>query len=294
MIQIAFVAASGPALLDCHILASRFDPESRAEGALEFMIVQSRDGTFSARRLGNYNDLWRSPSGTLYTVLEDHISWCPDAASGKNDWHVEPTRGLVREVSGVGEDLVFAYGFGESVPVYRLDGGRWVTDPAPGWLLAIHGTDPSLVYGVGREGLISRWDGAKWSPIPTNTTGVFKDVFVASPDQMYAIHEGGLWEGSVSGWAPRLSTRDNDLLSVSVWRDRVWVASRSRGLCTLDGAGLTVVKDNQMPGGMDARGALLMTQHDKVAGTSDGTNFQAWKLEGLADLWAQQRAPHWL
>ena len=115
-----------------------------------------------------------------------------------------------------------------------------------------------------------------------------RDVYVASEGEMYAVHETGFWAGNVDGCSLRVPARRGRILSVCKWKDRVWVGTREQGLCRLEGDELVSVKDNQAPERMDSRGSLLLLQGDKVAGTEDGERYQAWKADGLANLWSKQ------
>lgn len=111
---------------------------------------------------------------------------------------------------------------------------------------------------------------------------------------MYAVHEHGLWEGSVHGWSERLSRPKGDLRSVCVWNGEVWISSASEGLCHLQGDALVSVKDNQRPRRMESRGELLLVHDDKVTTSADGARYGAWKLDKLEALFASCRRPHWV
>lgn len=274
------------------MLAKRFERGARyGDGKWESLLVQSLDGTLSGRRRGGYMDLWRAPNGTVHAVLDDEISWCPNAATGANDWQSQPSQGVVWHVDGVADDLVFAYG--PSEVAHRWDGSGWVCEPSPPHLKHIHGSSPDLVFGVGVDGLIARWDESGWTAIDSGVGGVFRHVFVVSADEMYAVHEDGLWEGSVDGWKQRFGAAKGDLLAVCAWRDRIWVTSQTLGLCSLDGTQLSTVKDNQMSHAMDPRGDLLLVQPDKVGCTADGATFKALKQASFDGLWEQEPPPHW-
>jgi hypothetical protein len=45
---------------------------------------------------------------------------------------------------------------------------------------------------------------------------------------------------------------------------------------------------------MDARGHLLLVQHDKVVHTTTGEKYTALRLDKFESLWQQGPAPHWL
>jgi hypothetical protein len=95
--KIGYLAASGPSLMDCHIVASRYDEDTDVEGSL-FGV-----------RVGNYRDVWRAPSGVVDAAAYDHIAWSETPSRGKGDWTREPIGGLVRRIRGIGEDLVFGF-----------------------------------------------------------------------------------------------------------------------------------------------------------------------------------------
>jgi len=88
------------------------------------------------------------------------------------------------------------------------------------------------------------------------------------------------------GRAPHKSLR-----SGCSWRGEGWVGTIDKGLCQLRGDELVSIEENQTPDRLDPRGDLLMVQGEKVAATSDGLKFRAWKLDRLSELWSQQPAP---
>ena len=223
------------------------------------------------------------------------MHWSDTPTQGGGGWERHRTGGIVRRVGGLDDTLVFAHGGGHDSPMFRFDGSDWVPLASPGVVLAIHGTSPDLLYCVGARGLIARWDGVTWAAIPASAMGSFRDICVVSADEMYAVHEGGLWQGSVNGWAPRLTADHGTLLSVAKWNDEVWVGTTDRGLCQLRGEQLVSVKGNLFPTRLDARGpALITAQSNMVAATEDGSAYRGWTLSRAAEVWAQQPEPYWL
>lgn len=291
-IQMGYLAASGQAQDDCHVLMSRYD-ESLGREAFESMVCQSTSTGLFAVQGGAFGHLWRAPNGTVYAAGRSGLWWSETPSQGAGGWERWESAGYVSRVFGVGEELVFGTGASAETRVLSGgSGGSWQTATAPGPLSRIHGPHAGLVYGVGHD-VMARWDGAAWHEVPTGARGTFLDICVVSDDEMYAVHEGGLWEGSVHGWSERIRRR-GDFLSVAKWRDQVWVGTESEGLCHLEGDQLVSVKDNQSPRMMDARDKLLLCQSEKVAGTADGVKYRAFKERHIAGLWDKQGPPHWL
>jgi len=54
----------------------------------------------------------------------------------------------------------------------------------------MRGLAPDFVYAVGNDGLIARWDGKKWTNVPSPTRSVLSAVCVVSPEEMYAVGAG--------------------------------------------------------------------------------------------------------
>ncbi len=186
--------ASGTSLGACHFLALRFDerygfkPDSG-----ESWILQGAGGTTHLLRggLGWYTGLWRSAAGKVYVASsagEVHVN--PEPEPRAAPWRVDRLSGTLAGIWGLSDELVFAWGLrAQDTVMYRFDGKTWHTMESPGEVVGMGGLSPELVHAVGVGGLISRWDGKRWTKLPSPARGTLSDVFVASEEEMYAAAE---------------------------------------------------------------------------------------------------------
>jgi hypothetical protein len=270
--------ASGLSFEAYHFLLYRFDSRYGFKPDMgESWIVQNMGGTAHPLRgqLGWYTGLWRSTTGKVYVSYAiGQVLVNPDPEPRAASWREDAVPGVLAGIWGLDDDCVFTWGVkGGANVLYRFDGRKWNELPAPGEILAMHGAARNLVYAVGRDGLVARWDGNHWTKVVTPGRGVLTDVHVVSEDEMYAVGSGGqLLQGSIHGWDEVLNG-GGPLFGVAKWKKEVWVAAEERGVMKLAGSELVSMKANIKATSLDARGDLLVSSRDAVAGTADGT---AW------------------
>jgi hypothetical protein len=233
-----------------------------------------------------FTAIWRSPAGVAWVADaegEVHVNASLDAADSNRTWTVHAFDFPVMGVWGIDDTCVFAWGSTPrtGVHVQRWDGKRWLELPAPDIdVLAMHGTAPDLVYAVGARGGISHWTGRSWRRVASPVSENLVSIFVASGDEQYATgHRGSLLEGSASGWGKVAGgpIADWPLHAVAKWKGELWVAGGPAGLLRRVGATsrLEAVKPNLRATALDARGELVVTCDDMIAGTADGQGFWA-------------------
>jgi len=207
-------------------------------------------------------------------------------------WETVSLRGTVTGVWGIDDKCVFAWGIkAKTTVLHRFDGATWSEIESPGEVNAMHGLSPKLVYAVGRRGLISRWDGKRWNKVQSPTQAVLSDVFVADEDEMYAVGDGIVLQGSVHGWA-HLADADTHLFGVRKWKGKVWIGGASEGLMKIERDKLVSVDPELQAERLDARGELLVASPGALAFSTDGKTFKklpASKLDGLF----QNEKPLW-
>jgi hypothetical protein len=295
-------SASGPAYDNCCFLGQRFDSEQGYHpGDSECWVLQATptpDGDVSVtHQYGTQRwltGLWRSPRGVVYvsdSTGEMHLN--PDLAADDSHqrWMRQKLKASLDGVWGLDDSNVFAWGgtFDDRFSVFRWDGRTWSEMPSPGFdVRAVHGLSPTLLCAVGRKGGIGLWDGNQWTRISAPLADDLVSVFVAGADEYYATSAGGaLLEGSRSGWGkvaqgPGPGT---PLFGVAKWHGELWVAAGVFGLLRRKGTSseLEVVKPNIRANGFDAREALVICSFDMVAGTVDGSDYDAIGVDSLAD-----------
>jgi hypothetical protein len=76
--------------------------------------------------------------------------------------------------------------------LYRLAGKAWIVE-APETYLGIHGTNSNNIYAVGEQGVIRRYDGAKWNSIEQYhyTQAEFLSVYSFEKDVFILAYYGG-------------------------------------------------------------------------------------------------------
>ncbi|MFO0578302.1 MAG: hypothetical protein U1A78_30215 [Polyangia bacterium] len=91
-----------------------------------------------------------------------------------------------------------------------------VTLPATDRILrAVWGADPSNVFAVGDEGFVIRWDGSKWTQIPTQFFFSLRGIWGRSASDFYVVGTSGAilhWDGKV--FTQEDSGTNNALLNV--------------------------------------------------------------------------------
>jgi hypothetical protein len=178
--------------------------------------------------------------------------------------------------------------------MFRWDGAAWHPMESPGDVVGVHGIAPKHGYAVGAGGLIARWDGQKWAQLPSPTTSVLASVFVAGPDEIYAVGTGtkGVFlEGSAHGWA-QVCTGPGPLYGVAKFRGDVWVGAAVHGLMKRQKNDLVTVKPNIPASVLDARVNLLISSQTMIAETKDGKNFTGSPVANVAAVLSSKK-PKW-
>jgi hypothetical protein len=284
--------ASGFSLDDACFIGLRFDEEvgfKRSEG--ESYLCQLWNGKFRTRYEGGgwFTGLWYSESRTAYFTESWGTAFVyPGLTTGTGGSRQYKLPGLLAGAWGLTDEFVLVWGDQNDTGVmYRWDGKAWgpMESPGPG-VLDVHGISPELLVAVGPGGMISRWDGAHWHRVDSPTQSVLSAVYVASPDEMYAVGAGGRFlEGSVHGWSDVLAG-PGPLFGVAKWKNEVWVGAAQHGLMKREGDKLVSIKPNIKAETMDARQDLVITCPDKIAGTADGKNFGSAGKGNLLEMLA--------
>jgi hypothetical protein len=289
--------ASGTSLWACHFLLLRFDEKRGFKpNQGESWIFQKEGSTthFLYGGLGWYTGLWRSPAGKVYAPsIAGFVDVNPDPRPRAAPWRADQLGATLGGVWGLDDETVFTWGHrGQNTVLFRYDGAKWSEIESPGDIVGMHGIEEKGIHAVGARGLIARWDGRKWKKQPSPTKSVLSSVFVASDEEMYAVGNGVVLQGSVHGWA-LVTDIPTHAFGVAKWKGEVWVGASEKGLMKLAGSRLVPAKPNVKAINLDARGDLLITTHDFVAGTSDGKDYKAVNIEILAPMVAKN-PPAWM
>ncbi len=289
-------SASGSALNDCCYLGLRFlKDEGIRDEWCESWVTQSSTptapgklGIWSAYGVqGWMTGLWCSPKNHLYvTSMNQRLHICRNQAtiSDINAWEkVDFKSTVLSGVWGYDDNCVFVW---TAIPsVLFWNGSKWRELPAPPEKIVwMHGSSPENIYAVGYRGLVARWDGHKWKKISLPTRENFTSVFVAGPDEIYAVGHGAvLWAGSAKGWV-KAADAPGPLFGVAKFADEVWVGAKELGLHKLVGNKLKRVSSKLRALMMDARKSLLITCEDQIAATTDGKVFSTKGKGALESL----------
>lgn len=305
----------GAAPRDCTLLVHRSHwDDFEDDESTESLVVRSDADGFRviARAEGAAQDLWGSPSGRLFVV---------GALDGRHGLHVGmPTEGAyawtridaldegaasrVRGVWGLGDDLVFAWGGGafhlpgddeasprmlQDPPVsWCFDGSGWRTQSAPAAIFAVHGSSPEHIVAVGKA-MIARWTSGRWERVASPNLASLSFVAVSGVDALAATFRGELFEITPRG-CRAVAQCEGAVHGLARWNDRWVVASRPKGLLTLEDDRLEALHDTWNVGTLHAGRALLWTCEAGLMGTVDFTDFE-W-VHGEA-LGAALGAEYW-
>ena len=176
----------------------------------------------------------------------------------------------------------------------RFDGKKWSEMPSPfHGVMAVHGVAPDLIFAVGTKGRIARWNGKAWKAATSPTPTTLTAVHVVSPDEIYACGSGRhLLEGSVHGWADTLEA-EWPLSAVAKWKGDVWVAATKGGLARLKGGGLEIIKPNLESQDLDARKDLMISTPLRIAATEDGKAFMGYAENAVLES-LEDKPPMWI
>jgi hypothetical protein len=314
-IRCEYQAASGTDIRDCVLLGQRYDEVTgfRAhrgeswvcrtepagdEDGFEFITECQVDTILSG--------IWRSPSGACF-VTGAQLFYHPDPRADLDGtgWIYQdlPPYVAANGVWGLDDDHVYVWGGEWDGPrrMYRWRDGALEEMASPTFRVkALHGVAPDCLYAVGEGGAIARWDGYVWHPASSPVSQYLTSVYVASPDEVWAVGDDGcVLEGSRGGWGivargPRLPETDIplSLFGVCRWKDHLWVAAGNAGLWRRKGITneLECVKPEVLAVGFDARGPLFICEKRRVTSTDDGESFLSAAERSLEEF----RAPYLL
>jgi hypothetical protein len=89
-------------------------------------------------------------------------------------------------------------------------GWEWLTPlPYPGELQAVRVLGNGEVWVAGETGLLIRWDGTRWSQVPTGTSQVLRALWSSSDTDVWAVGDAGTvlrWNGSALSAVPSGTT----------------------------------------------------------------------------------------
>ena len=291
--------ASGPSQDNCHFICLRYDERwgfkpDTGESWVFQTLGDQMEVVYGG--LGWFTGLWRSPAGHVYvtdSVLGVHINQDPSPRSSAFKLH--KLDATLAGVWGIDDRFVVAWGKRHLAPVmFRWDGTSWAEMDSPGDVVAVHGIAPDLVYAVGGGGLIARWDGRAWTRLQSPATSVLSAVFVAAPDDLYAVGSGTrgcLLEGSTNGWL-EVCNGPGPLYGVAKFRGDVWVGAAMFGLMKKDKNALVTIKPNIHADVLDARVNLLISSPGAIAQTVDGAGFVGFPVASAAAI-LKSKKPRW-
>ena len=236
-------------------------------------------------------DAWVCGSHGELTVLHDVQAEVPETASDT----VELGHAWMG-IWGLNQKHVIAWGDQDQSDgvMARFDGKKWSEMPSPfHGVMAVHGVAPDLIFAVGTKGRIARWNGKAWKAATSPTSTTLTAVHVVSPDEIYACGSGRhLLEGSVHGWADTLEA-EWPLSAVAKWKGDVWVAATKGGLAKLAGGSLQIVKPNVEAQDLDARKDLMIGCPLKIVATEDGEQFFGYAKDFILES-LEDKPPMWI
>jgi hypothetical protein len=288
--------ASGLDRSDVHFLVLRFDQRYGFKpGEGESWIVRSTGGKVYSLYggLSWFRGLWRSPAGHVYVASADSAVFVnADSGVRAGPWKENKLQGTLRGVWGLDDRFVLTWGVHRGKELmYRFDGKKWSPMESPGEIYGVHGLSPNLVYAVGLKGLIARWDGARWNKVPSPTKAVLSDVHVAGEDEMYAVGDGVVLQGSLHGWTTATEGASH-MFGVAKWKGEVFVGAAQEGLMKLVRNKLVLVDAEIKAERIDARGELLVSSPDAVAVSDDGKDFKKLRVKLIEELYKDHK-PEW-
>jgi hypothetical protein len=240
--------------------------------------------------------IWVSPRGVAYAAeLDEHV-WRSDDPRKFASWKDHELPATLSGIWGLDDSTVFAWGLGGgTAKMFRWNGSKWSEMESPGEISRMHGHSKDLILAAGAEGLLARFDGKRWTPIPVRTGENLMGVHVVGPDEFYACGEGGsLLEGSRHGWRERAKV-EYPLLDVAKFAGSIWLAGGDRGLLAVQGKGnkIASVKKNIAATAFDARESFLITCDEEVCESRDGKAFISVG-EGILEELVGHKEPLWL
>lgn len=301
--------ASGRSYLDCVCIGRRWRERygTMLVDSDYYVVVNRPERDVSVRTYARWGPwpnimmgLWRAlPSERVYAcdTSQQSVHVWDDVMDVSRPARVHPLGFGPEGIWGLDEEHVYVWGIFQRAPgtpgephLARFDGTEWKTMPHPGFFIVeMHGLAPDNLYAVGRGG-IARWDGGTWIRFPLPTAGIFTDVFVAGPDEMYATTlNGALLEGTANGWSVITRTIDDRLPYACVikFAGELLVGGSFQGLFRRVGKThvLELIEPDLHANQFEARaGSLIVTTPDRIAGSTDAVKFTAAATGVLLDL----------
>lgn len=255
-----------------------------------------------------YTKAWCSLSGALFItrhdgwVVRNPNIWAPEVLTS---WENDRIEGYhLRGVFGLDGGAVFVWGHdprasaGQVYPassLFRWDGKAWSPMTAPGFhVMAMHGTAEDNLWVAGPRGVVARWDGGRWTQLPSRQDELVNSLWVAGPDEVYATTaQGSVLEGSAAGMLP-IGTipgvaTPGEVACVAKWQGQLWVGASRLGLFRRIGTtrDFESVKPNIDCVSMDARDELVLCCNNRVSGTANGADYRSCGVDSVL----QVRAP---
>ncbi len=224
--------------------------------------------------------LWRSPANRLYVAeLNGKVRTCElDMIGTSSNWKkVEFPNFSFRGVWGIDDRCVFLAGKKMMEPaVLFWNGSTWnELPPPPGEIVWMHGLSPDAMYGVGLKGLVTCWNGSSWRKISIPSEEFLTSVWVAGPDEIYAVgHGGALWQGSSTNWT-KVAEGTGPFYGVAKFGDDVFVGAKEHGILKRAQDRLECVSAEIHGQILHVGKALLISCPEEIAVTSDGKTFRA-------------------
>ena len=144
---------------------------------------------------------------------------------------------------------------------------------------------------MGVNGLIARWNGTLWHKVPSPTKAVLSDVHIAAEDEMYAVGDRVVLQGSAHGWT-EAAEGVAQMFGVVKWKGEVLVGGAQEGLLKLARNKLVPVDPEVKAERIDSRGELIASCPDAVAVSADGKDFKRLRVKQVEDLY-KDRKPAW-
>jgi len=285
--------ASGLSRNDFHFLVLRFHERygfKPSEG--ESWILRYKDGKLSSLRgvLTWFTGIWHSPAAHVYAACADkRVDVNPDPGLRAAPWQEHKFPGLISGVWGLDDHFVLAWGIrrGRGI-MYRFNGKKWLAMESPGEIYGVHGLAPDMVYAVGRRGLIARWDGTRWRKDRSPTQAVLSDVHVAGKDEMYAVGDRVVLQGSRRGWT-KVAEGASHMFGVAKWKGEVFVGASGEGLMKLVRNKLVSVDSEINAERIDARGELIVSSPSAISVSSDGKEFKRLRVKRVEELYQNHK-----
>lgn len=315
-IAVSNYAVSGPKARRCVFLSMRYDAGSGYRPGDGESWIAGNDDTvdFQGQSMimngtaAWYTRVWSTLAGSIFVtrhdgwVIRNRDIYAPDAFSR---WENDEIEGYsLMGVFGIDDASVFVWGHDPRASddlfpaseVFRWDGRGWNRMAGPGFqIIAMHGTAPDDLWVGGPRGVVARWDGGRWTQLPSRHDELINSIWAAGPDEIYATTTGGtVLEGSRSGVLPigEIPGADMpaDVQCVAKWQGELWVGAGRLGLFRRIGTSrdFESVKPNIDCVAMDARDELVMCCDSMIAGTANGTDFAGYGV----NLVLEERAPY--